>query len=435
MGAGRSAARWARGDRAAAGCTAEAELVRRLRALPGPVPEPQFRAELRAQLVAITARIVSESPAAEPATGPSALAGRRSRAAGGRALRTLRRPALALAGASTVLTLLLGMAVWMSSGSLPGQSLYGVKRASENVQLSMASGDVAKGQAYLQLAGNRVREAADLLSQSASAGGKLSAAGQLSPRTASLVTDTLDSADSDSVNGMRLLGGAAVAQLSREPLTKMSGWLPPHRTLLSQVRDRIPAGPLRTRAQASLLLLQRIATRTGQLSSAMGCSCLARAVADELGPVPCRACGAAPNPAPGGAAPGGGVSAPAPVPGPGLGSAAGPSGSLPTLSLPALGGSGSSAGPPAGPTASRPAGPGLPATSGPPAAPPVSSPAGPGLPTALPSSPPFSYPPHLPTSLGPILTAPASPPLTLPGAVDGLPGLGVQPSLPGVSRP
>src|ERR1700712_5660196 len=170
MRAGRFTTRWGRGDSSAA----EAKLISRLRALPGPVPEAHFRSELRAQLVAITARVVAESPVAEspagskPSQAPStatALAGKSSRPAGGRALRTLRRPVLALAGASTVLVLLLGMAVWMSGGSLPGQSLYGVKRASENVQLSMAGGDTAKGQAYLQLAGNRVREVADLLSQ------------------------------------------------------------------------------------------------------------------------------------------------------------------------------------------------------------------------------------------------------------------------------
>jgi hypothetical protein len=439
MSAGRSAARWARADRVASGSVVETELISRLRALPGPAPELQFRTDLRAQLVAITARIVSESPA-EAAPRPGALAGRRSRAVGGRALRTLRRPVLALASASTVLVLLLGMAVWMSSGSLPGQSLYGVKRASENVQLSMAGNDVAKGQAYLHLAGNRVREAADLLSQPSAmlAAGGLSAAGRLNPRTATLVIDTLDSADADSVNGMQLLGRAAVAQLSKEPLVKMSDWLPQQRTLMTEVQDRIPAGPVRTRAQASLLLLQRIALRASQLSTAMGCPCLAQALADELGPVPCVNCAAVPtNPTPGGAS--GGATATVPVPGPGAvagsagsGSSSGSgsgsgSGLLPSLSLPGLGGSGSAgSGQPGGPAATQPAAPSL----------------SPSLPGTQPSAPlpPGNLTSGLP-SVGPLPSGSASLPITvpglpgLPGVIGGSGGTSLLPPLPGVSGP
>ncbi|HEX8079827.1 MAG TPA: DUF5667 domain-containing protein [Jatrophihabitans sp.] len=428
MSVGRSAARWARGDRAAGGSAVEAELISRLRTLPGPAPEIRFRAELRAQLVAITARIVSESPA------EAAPADRRSSAAGSRALRTLRRPVLALAGASTVLTLLLGMAVWMSSGSLPGQSLYGVKRASENVQLSLAGNDVAKGEAYLQLAGNRMHEVADLLSQPsamATAGGLSAGTPRFTPRIATLVTETLDSADDDSVHGMQLLGRAAVAQLSKEPLAKMSGWLPQQRTLMAEIRDRIPAGALRTRAQASLLLLQRIATRTDQLTSSMGCPCLAQALADELGPLPCTGCAAVPRPAPGGGA------ATVPVPVPGLGSPVGPSGSLPSLSLPPLGGSGgSSSGKAGGLVGTQPAGQqpaGQPAGTQPVGSSPTAS----SLPSSLTSAPPPALPSSLPTgrpsSLGPIVIGSSTLPATLPGAVGSI--LPTLPTLPGVSRP
>ncbi|HEX8767433.1 MAG TPA: DUF5667 domain-containing protein, partial [Jatrophihabitans sp.] len=219
MSAGRFTTRWGRRR----GSATEAELISRLRELPGPVPEARFKSELRAQLVAITARIVSESAADSTEEMPATAA--RSRTAGGRALRRLRRPLLALAGAATVLVLLLGMAVWMAGGSLPGESLYGVKRASENVQLSIAGNDTAKGQAYLQLARNRMREVAELLSQTSAmpATGRVSADGrQVSPHTASLISDTLASADDDTVNAMQLLGRAAVAQRSAEPLTKMS---------------------------------------------------------------------------------------------------------------------------------------------------------------------------------------------------------------------
>jgi hypothetical protein len=401
MSAGRFTTRWGRRQSS----NTEADLISRLRELPGPVPEARFKSELRAQLVAITARIVSESTAASRDTPATAVSGS-SHPAGGGTLRRLRRPMLALAGASTVLVLLLGMAVWMAGGSLPGQSLYGVKRASENVQLSMAGTDTAKGKEYLQLAGNRVREVADLLSQPSAmlATGGVSADGrQVSAHTASLISDTLASADEDSVNAMQLLGRAAVAQLSREPLTKLSDWLPGQRDRMTEVRDRIPASALRTRVQASMMLLQRIATRTVQLTSAMGCPCLSRALADELGPVPCTTCGAVPNPTPGGGAT-------LPVPIPGLGST-GTAGSLPNVSLPPLGGGSgsSSSGHAAGSAA-------------------VPTPAQPGLPAGLPVTTPAPLPSSASTASG----ATSGPPLV----VGGSPTLPVPspsvPSVPGV---
>jgi len=415
---GRSTTRWGRNratrlgrHRDAGRHELEAKLASRLRSLPGPTPEAGFRADLRTQLVAITGRIVSESetaPAAASAASSASVAGRTSR------VRALRRPVLALASAATVLVLLLGMAVWMSSGSLPGDSLYGVKRASENVQLSMAGSDVDKGAAYLQLAGNRVREAAKLLARpSALPAGRSrgTAAGQLSAHTASLVADTLSSADEETQHGMQLLAQAAVAQVSKNPLTKMTDWWPGQNTRMTDIRNRIPAGALRTRAQTSLGLLQRIATRTGQLRTAVGCPCLSRATADELGPVPCNPCVAAPNP-------GGGTKLPVPVPG--VGST--PSGPLPTVSLPQLGGSGS--------TSRSPHAAGLPsvlATILPPAAPSL-------VPAALTSMPAAVLPSGTgdPSGTGlPDPPAPGLPTINLP-----LPGVPVpHPTLPGEVPP
>ncbi|HST47637.1 DUF5667 domain-containing protein [Jatrophihabitans sp.] len=413
--------RWGRG-RHAGRHDLDAKLVSRLRTLPGPTPEAGFRSDLRTQLVAITGRIVSESETAPagPATAPTSGAHRAASATGrnsrGRAVRALRRPVLVLASAATVLVMLLGMAVWMSSGSLPGESLYSVKRASENVQLSMAGSDVAKGQAYLELAGNRVREAAKLLSRPSAmpvANTPGAAGGQISAHTASLVSDTLASADDETVHGMQLLSRAAVAQMSKDPLAKMTTWWPGQNTRMTEVRNRIPAGALRTRAQTSLVLLQRIATRTGQLSTAMGCPCLARALADELGPVPCSPCAVAPNP-------GGGTTLPVPVPGVGTT----PSGPLPTVSLPQLGGGTS--------TSSSPR-----AASLPPVQPSVLPTTGPSilpaaLPTVLPTDPtgsPSGF--VLPSLPAPGLPVPSLP--DLPGAAASV-ASGLLGGLPPVPR-
>src|SRR5947209_4291391 len=137
----------------------EAELVSRLRRLPvGELPDERFKAELRSQLVAIAPRIVSESAPVSAAPSPA-----RPRRAGSRRLVLLPRPLLAITGAAAVLVLLLGLAVWMSHGALPGQSLYGIKRASENFQLSVAGSDTGKGEKYLTFAGSRAGESSKLV--------------------------------------------------------------------------------------------------------------------------------------------------------------------------------------------------------------------------------------------------------------------------------
>ena len=447
MSAGRFAPRSAR-DRTSA---TEAELISRLRTLPKPIPDAQFRSDLRSQLVAITARIVTESatPASAGSTARSTVgsgstagstlgsgstasagsSGRRSRPRAG-VLRALRRPVLAFAGASAVLVLLLGMAVWMSGGSLPGQSLYGVKRASENAQLSMARSDTDKGRAYLQLAGSRLHEAADLLKKpaAAAAGGNIDG-GRISAHTASLVIDTLLSADTDSRSGMQLLGGAAVAQLSKEPLASVSNWLPGQRALVIGVRDRIPLGSLHNRAQASLELLDKIAARTTQLTSRMGCPCLSRARSDELGPLPCNACGPVASLPPGGS---GGL----PVPLPGVGKP-GTSTTLPSLSLPALGGSGGSSSGhaagvrPAPPTSIVAPGQGKPAGSMPTTVPHAALSKSALLNSPLPGGGELQPGPVL---VGPVLVGPGGLSPTLPGgsAAIGTPGAV---SLPAVAPP
>jgi hypothetical protein len=276
----------------------ETALVERLRTLPvGPVPDAGFTADLRSQLVAITARIIAESATASAtdvtATRRTSPAGLRTTAPASGVLRALRRPVLAFASAAAVLALMLGVAVWMSHGSLPGDSLYGVKRASEDVQLSVAGDDTAKGYTYLGFATTRATEVAKLLgkpSAIAAGGSGPLATGSVSARTSKLVTDTLNSLDSDSRSGMQLLGRATVAQMSAAPLSKLGPWTVGQRAQLTDIESRVPAGTLKTRVKASLVLLGRIEARAAALRAKIGCPCLSQAVSDDLGPVPCSTC-------------------------------------------------------------------------------------------------------------------------------------------------
>ncbi|HEU5271173.1 MAG TPA: DUF5667 domain-containing protein, partial [Jatrophihabitans sp.] len=247
----------------------EAELAGRLRQLPvGELPDERFKAELRAQLVAIAPRIIDESAA--PSAGPP------SQPAGAHRFVVLRRPLIAFTGAAAVLVLLLSLAVWMAGGALPGQSLYGIKRASENFQLSVAGSDTSKGLKYLKFAGNRAGESS-----------KLVGSGPADAGTASLVASTLRAADRDTRDGVRLLSTAAVSDVSADPLTKINNWLGPQRSRIAALVPKLPAGPGRSQATSSLALLQQVAIRTHQLQAQLGCTCLSVAHTDSLGPLPC----------------------------------------------------------------------------------------------------------------------------------------------------
>lgn len=334
MGAARFAAR--NGDSRRQ--QSDADLISRLRELPaGPVLDSRFTSELRSQLVAIAPRIIAESevPASTARSpGRSGL------------LRGARRPLLAFSGAAAVLVMLLGLAVWQSHGALPGQSLYGVKRASENFQLSMASGDTAKGKAYLQQATSRAKEANQLAS------GTSGTPAPLSPHTSSLLISTLASADTDTRSGMQLLGRAAVGQLSADPIAGLSGWATGQHAQLTELLGRLPAGTARSHTESSLALLQRVATRAAQLKGQMGCPCLSLAHSDDLGPLPCTPCASKPAGLP--PVPGLPVLPTGSLPGSGTSSAAGPV-PQPSLSLPGLGGA-----PTAIPSSIPPAGSSLP---------------------------------------------------------------------------
>jgi Domain of unknown function (DUF5667) len=325
----------------------EAELVGRLRRLPvGELPDERFKAELRAQLVAIAPRIVSESA---PVSAPSPT---RPRRAGSRRLVLLHRPLLAVTGAAAVLVLLLSLAVWMADGALPGQSLYGIKRASENFQLSVTGSDVSKGQKYLKFAGSRASESS-----------KLAGSGPASPHAALLVAKTLRAADSDTRNGARLLTGAAVSGVSADPLAKITSWLGPQWARIAALAPKLPAGPARSQAAASLTLLQQLATRVSQLKAELGCTCLSTTHADALGPLPCPSCGVRSPNAPG---------LPGDPGGPGGGTSGLPS--LPT-------------GPPSSIGSPVPTTPSLPGLGGSGGALPSGPPGGSGLPSGVPSSP------------------------------------------------
>lgn len=273
------------------------ELVAALASLEiAPAPRAEFRAELRAQLVAVTPRLVAEGEPAAALTPTTAT--RPARARKDATERTERRgfrfakPLIAAACILTTFVLLLGAAVLLSRHALPGDALYGIKRASEDTQYNLTGGNVAKGKLKLEFASRRVGEVAALLPQaSAMAPGVGAVAGgaSINSGTASLITDTLKSADGDVYTASQLLTSSAVRTGASGPLTDITAWTPNQLTAIRHVIARIPtAGSLHQQALHSLAVVQAARQRANALRADLRCSCLTTGTSDRFGPVPCH---------------------------------------------------------------------------------------------------------------------------------------------------
>lgn len=281
-------------------------VVTALKALPAgavaPAPQPHFRAELRAQLVAVAPRIVAEAaaetaPAIDTARGsrPAArTAAEPARTPRTREPRSFGRP-LRLAGAVlTLFLIVLGGATWASQRALPGDALYGLKRAGESVRLSLASSDTARAKLYLGFAGTRVQEARTLVERSVAESSALSAGARLSWSTADLVRRTLGSSDSDVRAATRLLTTDAVRTHSGSGLVTMRRWAPSQVGRLRRLAAMLPSGALRQRATASSKLVQQAAHRALAVDNSLDSPCVTRSGSDPLGTKPCA--GTSPRP-------------------------------------------------------------------------------------------------------------------------------------------
>ena len=165
-------------DREAARYAELVTLVSDLRALPEVTPRAEFVGSLRERLMAEADTVlVRQPPAPQRLAMPSTTRPRDRR------LATLLGGA-ALVGATAT------MAV-AAQTSLPGESLYGVKRGIESAQVRLADDDAARGRTLLAQAETRLTELEEL---AAGTGG-----------TEQLIPDTLDSFTEQSGEGVRSL--------------------------------------------------------------------------------------------------------------------------------------------------------------------------------------------------------------------------------------
>lgn len=263
-----------------------------------PAPRPEFRAELRAQLVAVAPRLIAEGEVATTAPAEVRVAAaekaRHKAADADRPRRRLKllKPLVTAACVLTAFVLLLGGAVLISQHALPGDALYGVKRVSEDTEYRLTGGSVAKGRLKLEFAARRIGEVGDLLPRpSALAGGSgvLADGAGINSDTAALVRQTLGSADGDVQTAAQLLGGDAVRTGNADPLDVITSWTPGQIKAMRAIVGEIPAGALHQRALATLRLLRDAQQRAAALRADLGCSCLSTTNTDSLGPLPCAA--------------------------------------------------------------------------------------------------------------------------------------------------
>jgi hypothetical protein len=237
-------------------------LRHRLVAVPAPEIDPEFRAGLRAMLVATAERegIGISAQTDEPAGRTFAFPrGPRARTA---VVTGVAVGAVAFAGMSAA-----------SDSAMPGDPLYGVKRSTERAQLALASSDVGRGYLHLGFAQARLAEAR-----------MLESTGDLAR--------VLDDMDRDTNQGVRLLTTAAASQQDRSALDVIDEFVAGQRRQLQALADEV-AGADRSRVNASLGLLDTVADRARDLRRGLEDHCPAAAF-DALGPRPSECVSLAP---------------------------------------------------------------------------------------------------------------------------------------------
>ncbi|WP_044376877.1 DUF5667 domain-containing protein [Streptomyces noursei] len=207
----------------------------------GELPKPEMAAEVktvqRAQLIAAMEAAFAEGAPSGDARVPE------QREAGGahRATKSLGRlrPRSRLSKGLAAGGLTVGVAAGAFSGvamastdALPGDSLYGLKRGMEDLQLTMAGDDSDRGRLYLDQASTRMLEARRLMERGRAA--------QLDHEQLAEVRRALAGVRHDAGEGHRLLHAAYERDGSLGPIQTLNSFTKSHRNTWTQLRDRLP---------------------------------------------------------------------------------------------------------------------------------------------------------------------------------------------------
>lgn len=194
-----------------------------------------------------------------------------------RLLAALTVAAVGLAGA--------GLLVVASRDALPGDSIYGVKRVSEQAELAFKDPGPEQAETLLAFASNRIDEIDDLLKNPRATGSGPAASGTEAAPVSTLVNEALASMDTDAQRASKILTSSALTAKDPKPLQKIKAWADDRATKLTAVQPRLPLGSTDAAAN-SLTLLKQIGNRASALLGQLGCDCLDSGSTDGLGPKP-----------------------------------------------------------------------------------------------------------------------------------------------------
>ncbi|MFE7298968.1 DUF5667 domain-containing protein [Streptomyces sp. NPDC057579] len=207
----------------------------------GELPKPEMAAEVktvqRAQLIAAMEAAFAEGAPSGDARVPD----QREAKGAHRATKSLGRlrPRSRLSKGLAAGGLTVGVAAGAFSGvaaastdALPGDSLYGLKRGMEDLQLTMADDDSDRGRLYLDQASTRMLEARRLMERGRSAHLDHEALGE--------VRRALAGVRHDAGEGHRLLHAAYQRDGSLGPIQALNSFTRSHRDTWTQLRDRLP---------------------------------------------------------------------------------------------------------------------------------------------------------------------------------------------------
>lgn len=242
-----------------------AALAARLRAIAPSLegtaaPRAEFRAALRQRLIAV-ATVQASGAYAEPAVRPKAL----DAAVSWTQSRKAQRRIGVTAGAMASVVAFAGVGI-ASSRSLPGQPFYGLKRATEGLQLDVASGDTAKGAKHLEFAKTRLREVQALSDGSGMLSlGPAQVGGVVASSSAGgHIITTLKDFDSETRDGQSLLEKAYRASGKIEPLTILKSFASTQQVRLTALLPTLPAST-KAQAQDSLELVFSVGSSANEL--------------------------------------------------------------------------------------------------------------------------------------------------------------------------
>ncbi|MBA3339408.1 MAG: hypothetical protein H0T54_06650 [Geodermatophilaceae bacterium] len=190
----------------------------------------------------------------------------------------------------SVIVAALGILALLAQSAIPGDTLYALKRGTEQARLVLAGSEQAEGRVLLGFASTRLDELDKLLNApvaltAAGSGVQAADAGSV----ADLLVTTMDTMDRQTSDGTNALTTAAVDSGSLPMLQFVGQWGIDQFGILDSLAEQMPA-QARTRATESKSLLQRVVDRLESLAQGIGCDRSDQPDTDELGPLPSPSC-------------------------------------------------------------------------------------------------------------------------------------------------